>query len=86
LKGLLFNAGDFDLLLGALRPFRTSWFTVGILFSCCIFLAFYRDGYAAKQATKNPSRIRTAGGSNREGNDLRTCFVARSGERSRLKR
>jgi hypothetical protein len=53
LKGLLFNAGDFDLLLGALRPFRTSWFTVGILFSCCIFLAF-RGGAAAKQATKNP--------------------------------
>jgi len=30
LKGLLFNAGDFDFTLGTDRPLRTNWLTVGI--------------------------------------------------------
>jgi hypothetical protein len=58
LKGLLFNAGDFDFTLGTLRPLRTNWLTVGIHTSLHSFFLFLFGAVTLRQQ-KTPSHITT---------------------------
>jgi len=80
LKGLLFKAGDFDFTLGALRPLRTNWLTVGIHTSIHFVLPF-KFFWGCLQATKNPSAYHAT-----RGNSVRQpslIALSRSSVRSR---